>query len=102
MRVCISFFLLGVVFICGCATDSNTLRQHQKYQVAQGQFFLATSNAPAGAFYELGIYVIASGDTLSKIAAKFHVSVADIMTVNPGLQPFRLLVGQKIRIYERM
>jgi LysM repeat protein len=45
--------------------------------------------------------VIAAGDTVAKIASRFQVPVADIMNVNPGLNPTRLYIGQRIRIYEK-
>ncbi|MEO6035098.1 MAG: LysM domain-containing protein [Verrucomicrobiota bacterium] len=92
--------LTGTLFV-GCATDSDGLRRHQEKKIARGEYFLAESNATAGAFYELGIYVIEKGDTLAKVAGQFHLSVVEIMAVNPGLNPNRLLIGQKIRIYER-
>ena len=44
------------------------------------------------------IYTILSGDTFSKIAAKFGVSVESIIDVNPYADPRRLRVGQEIVI----
>src|SRR5207237_6906972 len=43
-------------------------------------------------------YVIAQGDTFSTIAAKFRVSVRSIIDANPGVDPKRLQIGQKIKI----
>jgi len=45
-----------------------------------------------------GTYTIASGDTVAKIARKFAVKIDAIEAENPGLDPARLKVGQKIRI----
>jgi len=45
-----------------------------------------------------GNYLVAPGDTLSKIAKKFATRVDAIEAENPGLDPARLKVGQKIRI----
>jgi LysM repeat protein len=45
-----------------------------------------------------GNYSVAPGDTLSKIAKKFAVRVDAIEAENPGLDPAKLKVGQKIRI----
>jgi LysM repeat protein len=43
-------------------------------------------------------YIIVRGDTLSKIAKKYGVSVRAIEDANPGIQPTKLKVGQKIEI----
>jgi len=43
-------------------------------------------------------YTIASGDTFSSLALKFKVSARAIETANPGVDPKRLQVGQKIKI----
>jgi len=45
-----------------------------------------------------GTYTVAAGDTPSKIARKFGTSVDAILAENPGLEPNRLRVGQKIRL----
>lgn len=45
-----------------------------------------------------GNYAVAPGDTLSKIAKKFATRVDAIEAENPGLDPTKLKVGQKIRI----
>jgi LysM repeat protein len=45
-----------------------------------------------------GTYTVAAGDTPSKIARKFGTSVDSILAENPGLEPSRLRVGQKIRL----
>ena len=62
---------------------------------------LSVTNAEPGQTYELGVYVIAKGDTIAKIARDFQISIRDFMAINPGLDPLRLLVGQKVRVYER-
>src|SRR5438105_2091609 len=43
-------------------------------------------------------YPIVAGDSYSKIATKFHVSVSALMAANPGVEPTRLQVGKKIKI----
>jgi LysM repeat protein len=45
-----------------------------------------------------GTYSIAPGDTLAKIARKFNTKLDAIEAENPGLDPAKLKVGQKIRI----
>jgi LysM repeat protein len=49
---------------------------------------------PAGATE----YTIVKGDYLEKIAKSFHVSVKAIIDANPGIEPTRLKIGQKINI----
>jgi LysM repeat protein len=57
--------------------------------------------APTGVLNADGTYTVASGDTLSKIARKFAVRGDSIEAENPGLDPAKLRVGQKIRIPKR-
>jgi LysM repeat protein len=45
-----------------------------------------------------GNYAVAPGDTLSKIAKKFATRVDALEAENPGLDPAKLKVGQKIKI----
>lgn len=54
--------------------------------------------APTGVLNADGTYSIAPGDTLAKVARKFAVKLDAIEAENPGLDPARLKVGQKIRI----
>ena len=44
------------------------------------------------------VYEIAQGDTLGKIAKAHHVSVKELELANPGVDPKRLKVKQKINI----
>ena len=45
-----------------------------------------------------GEYVIKSGDSLAKIARSQGVSLADLQSVNPGVDPTKLKPGQKIKL----
>ena len=54
----------------------------------------ATPVVPAGATE----YTIVKGDILEKIAKNFHVSVKAITDANPGIEPTKLQIGQKIHI----
>jgi LysM repeat protein len=54
--------------------------------------------APTGVLNADGTYTIAVGDTFSKVARKFNVKMDAIEAENPGLDPTKLRVGQKIRI----
>jgi len=44
------------------------------------------------------VYIIASGDTLSKISQQFGVSLEFLQAANPNLQPTALIVGQTLVI----
>ena len=54
----------------------------------------ATETTTPGAEY----YVVQSGDTLGSIAAKSSTTVDELMTLNPGIDPTALHIGQKIRV----
>jgi LysM repeat protein len=43
-------------------------------------------------------YVVVQGDTFSKIAKKFGVTVKAVEAANPGVEPTKLKVGQKLSI----
>jgi LysM repeat protein len=43
-------------------------------------------------------YIVVKGDSFSKIAKKFGVSVKAIQAANPGVEPTKLKVGQKLSI----
>ena len=43
-------------------------------------------------------YTIVKGDIFAKIAKNFHVSVKAITDANPGVEPTKLKIGQKIHI----
>lgn len=44
------------------------------------------------------LYTIAVGDTFTRIADRFGVSVADLQNANPGIAPNALTIGMTIRI----
>jgi LysM repeat protein len=44
-------------------------------------------------------YIVKSGDTLSEILSKTHISLAAIIKLNPSLKPpYSLTTGQKLRL----
>jgi LysM repeat protein len=53
-----------------------------------------TETATPGAQY----YVVQGGDTLGSIAQKYAITVEQLMTLNPGIDPTALHIGQKIRV----
>jgi LysM repeat protein len=44
------------------------------------------------------VYVVQSGDTLGSISQKVGVSVSKLQELNPNLDQFSLVAGQKIKI----
>jgi LysM repeat protein len=54
----------------------------------------ATETTTPGAEY----HVVQSGDTLGSIAQKYNTIVDELMTLNPGIDPTALRIGQKIRV----
>lgn len=57
--------------------------------------------AATGVLNADGTYTVGAGDTFSKIARKFNVKMDAIEAENPGLDPTKLRIGQKIRIPRR-
>jgi LysM repeat protein len=54
----------------------------------------ATETTTPGAEY----YVVESGDTLGSIAEKYSTPVDELMTLNPGIDPTAMHIGQRIRV----
>jgi LysM repeat protein len=54
----------------------------------------ATETTAPGAEY----YVVQSGDTLGSMAEKYSTTVDELMTLNPGIDPTALHIGQKVRV----
>ena len=43
-------------------------------------------------------YRVRPGETLSDVAIRFDTSVAQLLVLNPGIQPTNLNVGQRVRV----
>ncbi|CAG7650511.1 M14 family metallopeptidase [Paenibacillus allorhizosphaerae] len=43
-------------------------------------------------------YPIQAGDSFAQLAGRFGISIADLMTANPGIDPRRLRIGQTVMI----
>jgi LysM repeat protein len=52
----------------------------------------------AGPAYADEVYIVQRGDTLSRIAARFGVTVQAIVAANPGINPNLIFVGQRLVI----
>ena len=81
-----------------CRDDQPASRDQQSarggHRPGGGRDASAQPVVPAGATE----YTIAKGDILEKIAKNFHVSVKAITDANPGIEPTKLKIGQKIHI----
>ena len=55
--------------------------------------------AAGGASQGYIVYVVQKGDTLTKIASRYGVTVAQLVQWNNIANPNLILVGQKLRIY---
>ena len=53
-----------------------------------------TGTTVAGAQY----YLVQSGDTLGSVAQKYSTTVDQLLTLNPGIDPTTLRIGQRIRV----
>ena len=61
---------------------------------ATGTTSATTATTTPGATY----YVVQSGDTLGSIAGKYGTTVDQLTTLNPGIDPTALHIGQRIRV----
>ncbi len=55
---------------------------------------VTTPRAPARPRY----YRIRAGDTLARIAPRFDLTEAELVALNPSIEPTALRIGQKIRV----
>lgn len=60
-----------------------------------------TAGPATGVLADDGTYVIKTGDNFGKIAAHVGATIAEIQAANPGVDPRRLRVGQKIIVPKR-
>ena len=65
-----------------------------KSGLSGGSGSTTTETTTPGAEY----YAVQSGDTLGSIAQKYGTTVDDLMTLNPGIDPTALRIGDKLRV----
>lgn len=75
-------------------TKATTTTTKLVLTAPQGTTTTGTETTAPGAEY----YVVQSGDTLGSIAGKYSTTVDELMTLNPGIDPTALNIGQKIRV----
>jgi LysM repeat protein len=88
--------------LSSCASRADSWRRAETEKITRGEFLLSATNAQPGESYEVLVYVVASGDTLSSISRRFGCTVQDLKTLNPDLAASSppLKVGQKLRVRE--
>jgi LysM repeat protein len=45
-----------------------------------------------------GTHTVAPGDTLTSIAARYGTTVADLLALNPGIDPYAIVAGQEVAV----
>jgi len=56
------------------------------------------SGTRVGTFRRRGVYVVKPGDSLSAIAVKMKMSVAELENLNPKVNPNALQAGQRLKL----
>ena len=59
---------------------------------------VARTTRPATTTTAARYYTIQTGDTLGSVALKENTTVADLLRLNPGIDPEALHVGQRVRV----
>ena len=81
-----SVLVLGTMLgLSSCASRADSWRRAETEKITRGEFLLSATNAQLGESYEVLVYVVASGDTLSSISRRFGCTVKDLKTLNPDL-----------------
>ena len=102
MRYFTFIFCLGSLFLFGCASYQG--------RNDNGAHFLSIKDVKPGSIYEVGVYVVAKGDTIAKICSHFQMTVRDFEELNPELldnsphngMHYIWVLGQQVRVYERI
>ena len=76
------------------ATTTTSTTTKLVLTTPQASTATTTETTTPGAEY----YAVKSGDTLGSIAQKYGTTVDELMTLNPGIDPTALLIGQKLRV----
>ena len=69
----------------------NLIYEGQKLKIPSGGNYYPPTNPPSSPPTSSGTYVVQWGDTMRKIAAKFNVSVWDLMAANPQITNANLI-----------
>jgi len=85
---------VGALQTTSTATKTTTTTKLVLTAPQAGTTSTATDTTAPGAQY----YVVQSGDTLGSIAEKYSTTVDELMTLNPGIDPTAMHIGQRIRV----
>jgi hypothetical protein len=90
MRYFFAILSLSSLFLAGCTT------------IQPEAHLLSPADIQPGTSYEIGMYVLARGDSIASVCRKFQIRIPDFESLNPGLDPRHLEIGQQVKIYERL
>jgi LysM repeat protein len=76
------------------SSNSSTAPTTTKLVLTTPTAATTTVTTAAGAQY----YVVQTGDTLGSVAQKYSTTVEQLLTLNPGVDPTALHIGQRIRV----
>ncbi|MEM9158294.1 MAG: LysM domain-containing protein [Verrucomicrobiota bacterium] len=79
---------------------ATTTRPRTTTAPASGKPSASSSGSPkpSTSGSDAGTYTVAGGDTLAGIAGKFKINLNALLEANPGVDPYRLQIGQKLVI----
>lgn len=90
-------FSIGLGIVDSRPAEAATKSAAKQAEGSQAQS-KAESTPPAKASAKKGAYTVAAGDTLTKLSGRFDVTVAELRTANPSVDPHQLRIGQSIKI----
>jgi LysM repeat protein len=76
------------------SSNTSTAQTTTKLVLTTPAATTTTEATTPGAQY----YVVESGDTLGSVAQKYSTTVEQLLTLNPGVDPTALHIGQRIRV----
>ena len=76
------------------SSNSSTAPTTTKLVLTTPTTATTTETTTPGAQY----YVVQTGDTLGSVAQKYSTTVEQLLTLNPGVDPTALHIGQRIRV----
>lgn len=85
--------IAGTYLIVRHATVGRGASTNASHATAGGHTLRITTRRSPASFYS-----VRQGDNLSAIAARTHVSLTTLETLNPSLDPNSLQTGQRIRL----
>jgi LysM repeat protein len=85
---------IGLSLTTSTATKPTTTRKLVLTTATVPLTGTTTETTTPGADY----YVVQSGDTLGSIAQKYNTTVDELTTLNPGIDPIGLNIGQRVRV----